>query len=326
MSGEELRAVLARAGLFRLAGRGQLEVAGSERVRWLDGMVTADVASLAPGGGAFALALTHQGRIVADLHLRVEAERFVADLEREAVEPLRAHLDARIIADDVTLRDASDDAVHLALEGPAAAEVLGAAGAGALPEEPEAWAEVELAGAPVAVAAYGFTGQPAYQLFVPPEVAAEVEAALVAVGAVEASPEVLECLRVAAGTPRLFHDLDDTVLPAEARLERAVSETKGCYTGQEVVARMRSRGRVSHLLVGLAFPGEPPAPDTRLTAEGREVGEVTSAVTSPLHGGIGLGYVRSDRDAPGTRLEADGAPVEVVALPHPLRGGPASAP
>jgi folate-binding protein YgfZ len=318
-SAATLRAVIGGAGLFRLAERGLLEVTGSERVRWLDGMVTASVAPLVPGDGTHALALTQQGRIVADLHLRVEAERIVADLEREAVEPLRAHLDARIIADDVTLRDASEDAVHLALEGPEASAVLARAGA-SLPELGlGAFAVIELAGFPVTAAAYGFTGMPALQLFVPPSAAGAVGRVLIDAGAIEASPDVLECLRIAAGAPRLGHDIDETVLPAEARLERVISTTKGCYTGQEVVARMSSRGRVSHLLVGLAFDGSPPS-DALLKLEGREVGEVTSVFDSPLHGAIGLGYVRADRETPGTRLSADGCEVEVVALPHPVRG------
>jgi folate-binding protein YgfZ len=321
-SAATVRAVIGGAGLFHLHERGLLEVMGSERMRWLDGMVTASVATLAPGDGAHALALTQQGRIVADLHLRVEEDRIVADLEREAVEPLQSHLDARIIADDVTLRDASDDGVHLALEGPQAMAVLERAGAAPPELAPGAFAVLELAGVAFTVAAYGFSGLPALQLFVPASGVEAVARTLIDAGATDASPEVLECLRIAAGTPRFGHDIDESVLPAEARLEGAISTTKGCYTGQEVVARMSSRGRVSHLLVGLAFDGPPPPADALLLADTREVGEVTSVFDSPVHGPIGLGYVRADREAPGTRLRADGREAEVVALPHPQRPTP----
>jgi folate-binding Fe-S cluster repair protein YgfZ len=106
------------------------------------------------------------------------------------------------------------------------------------------------------------------------------------------------------------------VLPAEARLEHAVSFSKGCYVGQEIVARVRTRGSVNHLLVGLRFEGEaPPAPGTELRAAGRRVGEVTSVARSDVLGAIGLGFVRREHALPGTGLDADGTPAQIRALP-----------
>ena len=137
----------------------------------------------------------------------------------------------------------------------------------------------------------------------------------------EAGEDVLELLRIEAGCPRLGAELDEDVLPAEAHLtERAVSFTKGCYTGQEIVARIESRGRVNHLLVGLAFEAETPALGAPLREGERQVGEVTSVCVSPQCGAIGLGYVRRALAEPGTRLECEGGSVQVAALPFVAPG------
>ena len=187
----------------------------------------------------------------------------------------------------------------------------------ALPLAPDGAAQAELAGAAVLVAAFSLSGLGGRQLFVPPAGFAAARAALLAAGAAEGSAAELEELRIEAGVPRPGRELTGDVLPAEARLERAVSETKGCYTGQEVVTRMRTRGRVGHLLVGLRFAGGLPAPGTELRAEGRVVGSVTSAVVSPRLGAIGLGFVRSGAAEPGSALEAGGSAARVAPLPFP---------
>ena len=141
-------------------------------------------------------------------------------------------------------------------------------------------------------------------------------------GATEADPEALEILRIEAGRPRLGLDLDETVLPAEARLERAISTEKGCYTGQEVVARLATQGRPSHLLVGLETEGTAELPaEAAVSSEDRRVGEVTSACLSPAVGSIGLAFVRRGFDPAGTELSVDGRRVRVVPLPWlPPRG------
>ncbi len=159
----------------------------------------------------------------------------------------------------------------------------------------------------------------ALQLFVPRAGLAAVAAALAAAGAVRADAAELERLRVEAGTPWPGRELDESVLPAEARLdERAVAVQKGCYTGQEVVARMRSRGRVGHLLVGLRLAREV-APKTALEGEHGSVGAVTSVVRSERFGAIGLGFVKAELARPGVSLTAGGVAAEVAELPFRLR-------
>jgi folate-binding protein YgfZ len=172
----------------------------------------------------------------------------------------------------------------------------------------------------VVLAGWGDSGERAAQLFVAPERAAAVGEAVLAAGGdalVQGDPGSLEVLRIEAGTPRMGVELDEEVLPAEAGLvERAVSFTKGCFTGQEIVARLQSRGQVSHRLVGLAFEGaQPPEPGQALALpDGKVVGEVTSSCHSSL-GAIGLGYVRRPHDEPDTRLAAGSDPACVRALP-----------
>ena len=250
--------------LFSLPERGVLEVTGADRVRWLDGMLTNDVRSLAAGGprsGCHALALTREGRIVAEVHVLARAEALLLETERAAIGELSLHLARFVVADDVTLRDASGDWERLALEGPGAPATLAAALGGPLELAPDAAAEMALAGTRVLAAAYSLSGLGGRQLFVPGGAGPGVRAALLAagraLGLAEATAEELEVLRVEQGVPRQGRELTPEVLPAEARMERAVSETKGCFTGQEVVTRMRTRGRVSHLLVGLRFRGRP---------------------------------------------------------------------
>jgi len=291
--------------LTRLAGRGGIDVTGSERIRWLDGMVTQDVAALAVGAVAPCLALTHQGRIVADAWLWMFEDRVHLDCERAAAGPLCDHLERLVIADDVALTDTSAGSARFSLEGEGAWDAVVAA-LGAPPDA--ALVRVPFAGGSAVLAPHGLVSAAGVQLRVPAASADALEGTLLAApGVAPENAEAFEQRRVAAGVPWYGRELDQTVLPAEARLERAISTTKGCYAGQEVVARMRSRGRVSSLLVSLAFEDDAvPPPGSALSVEGKKVGEVTSALRHPRHGAIGLGYVKASRAIPGTRVRVDG--------------------
>jgi aminomethyltransferase len=309
------------ARLFRLPERGVIEVSGADRVRWLDGMISADVKSATTGSGAWGLLLTRQGRVVADLHVLARPDSFWLELERAGVATVLARLAGYVIADDVVLSDRSADVARFALEGPGAAALLAAASGADVALAEHAWREIALAGARVTVAAYGFTGFPAFQLFVLAAAAERVAAALLSAGAAEASADTLECLRVEAGTPRLGYELDESVLPAEARLEAAIALQKGCYTGQEVVTRMRTRGRAAHQLVGLRFEGEGlPERGAAIEAAGARVGQVTSAVRSPDAGAIGLGFVRTEAALPDAELRVAGHAARIAELPLRARG------
>jgi aminomethyltransferase len=283
-------------------------------------MLTADVGALAAGEGRYALMLSPTGRILADFQVIERGDCFWLDTGADRADAALARLTRYVIADDVTLADASDRFARIGIEGRAApelvAELLGSAPAIAR----DGCADAFLAGQPVAIAAFGWSGEPAYQMFAPAAARPAVLAAIARAGGdalVAGDAAVLDVLRIEAGIPRMGAELGEDVLPAEAGLvERAVSLTKGCYTGQEIVARLHSRGHVNHRLVGLSFAGEAPPQRGPLAAEdGKPVGEITSACVSAA-GAVGLGFVRLPHDEIGTELRAGSRRVRVVALPH----------
>jgi folate-binding protein YgfZ len=310
---------------FTLSGRGVVAVRGEDRRRWLDGMLTCDVKRLTPGAGAHGLLLTPQGRIVAEVHVLHRGEELWLETEAAVIPGAIARLERFVIADDVALVDRTPELARLALEGDGAAELAASLDAAA-PQSAHGVADATLAGEPVALARYGFTAADALQLFVPRAAESAVVAALLAAGAARGSAEELECARIEAGVPWPSRELDESVLPAEARLDGvAVALAKGCYTGQEVVARMRSRKRAAQLLVGLRFSGTAlPAPRSVLIGERGAVGSVTSSVRSPRYGAIGLGYVQAALAEPGAVFRVEGA-ARSEAAPSGAREGVALA-
>jgi len=313
-------------GLFAMDDRGLIEVRGTDRIRWLDGMLTADVKSLekrGDGAGAPALFLTHRGAIVADFHVGRLGDGLLLECRRSEIPRIRAALEKRIIADDVELLDRSARDAVLGVEGARAVDVLARALGEGVPPAADGWAMGTIAGLPVLLASFGWSGERAFQLRVGTADLEPVRAALVAAAAalgvdcVEGDGALLELLRIEAGIPALGAELDEDVLPPEARLERAIAINKGCYVGQEIVARLRSRGQVNHLLVGLRRDGgEPFVAGTALSAAGRATGEITSAVLSPTEGPIALAFVRREHAEAGTEVElAGGGSARVAALP-----------
>lgn len=304
--------------------RAVIEVTGSDAPRWLDGMISNDVTELSAGGersGCYATLLTPKGRIIADLHVLARDDGYWLEIARSRAADLIAALDRYIIADDVKLADRTADFLRVGVEGAGTETLLEAASGKPLAAlAADSWTDLEIGGVSVIAARYGWSGEDALQLFgAASEGLALVEALRASAPAgqlVDCSMEALEILRIEAGTPLLGPDLDETVFPDEARLDRAISRTKGCYTGQEIVARVHSRGAVNHLLVGLRFASDlPPAVDTELVADERKTGEITSACVSPSAGAIGLGYVRREHAEPGTMLVAAGVRAEVAELP-----------
>jgi folate-binding protein YgfZ len=291
-------------------------------VRWLDGMLTRDVTRLAAGGrsGCRALALTRKGQIVADLRVWLRPGGFWLETERAALPGLLEHLRKHVAADDVELSDAAQELALLAVEGPAAPEVLARATGGApLPAEGEV-AAATIAGVSLALAGWGESGERAFRIAAPTDAAARVEEALAAAGAplglVRGSAAAHEILRIEAGTPGFAGELAQGLLPAEARLTAAIAFDKGCYTGQEIVARVESRAQIRRILVGLRLEGEPaPARGAPIHAADERVGEVTSSALSPACGTIAIGLVRLPHDAPGTALRVETLSARVVPLP-----------
>jgi folate-binding protein YgfZ len=329
---EQAAAVRTSAGIFRLPDRGLIEVGGGDRVRWLDGMLSNDVTGLRAGAensGCYATTLTAKGRIVADLHVLAREASFWLECAAAAVPSVVEHFERHLIADDISLRDLGASIDRLAVEGPLAGQLLERAAASAIDLAADCCKILRIGGTEVVAARYGWSGETGFQLLVPAgsgeAVAEEIESAGSDSDLISAGLKTLEILRIEAGIPRFGAEIDETVLPAEARLARAVSQSKGCYVGQEVVARMEAAGRVSHLLVGLALGDDPvPEPGSEIFAAGKRVGEVTSSCRSALAGSIALSFVRAAHSATGTEVCVAGRPARVAALP--FAGPEASAP
>lgn len=298
-----------------------LQVMGPDRTEFLDGMLSQDVRALQPGQGARALKCSAKGRIEAYLRVRAEEAALSLDVRAEVSDRLKETLLAHIVMEDCTVLDTSETREVLSLLGPSSYACLEAIGLGAInPELPPG--AFERVGANIVIAEDGF-GLPGYELHVPAGSGEKRAAALVRAGAMLVEADVLEVLRIEAGEPRDGAELDLETLPMEARLERAVSFTKGCYVGQEVVARGTNLGQVNHLLVGLRLGGGPPSKDkpAALSLDGRPVGEIESFGQSAMLGAcVGLGYVRREHEAAGTLLsyEAASGAAEATVLGLPM--------
>lgn len=287
-----------------LSAHGKVLATGADRVRFLNGLFTNDVARLAPGQGCRAAMLTVKGRLVGMALIYCDAEALFLDLDEEVAARVLENLERHLIVDDVTLDDRGAALEEVAVLGEGAAARLGAllsVDAGSLPSE--RYAHVTVSGPDLRVVAVHELGQAGFRVI--GEGARALAARLEAEGARWLGDEEAELLRVEAGEPRFGLDMGEEVLPLEAGLDDAVSTNKGCYMGQEVIARVTARGHINKRLVGLRLEGERPAErGTKLSAPSRaEAGYVTSSVRSPRHGTIALGYVHRTLWAPGTEVE-----------------------
>lgn len=294
---------------------GRIELVGADRQRFANAYLTCEVKGLAPGGGAYGFLTSAQGRILSDAVVLVREDRLWMEVGPGQEGPLTDHLKKYILADRVEVRTLAD-AVPVSLIGPRAAELLGEAA-----DLPAAWAHAQrtVLGTEVTLQRGGPSVPWDYTLWAAAAEAPRLIESLAALdGARRAGFEALEALRVEKGLPRFGRDYGPENFPQETGLEEAVSYTKGCYLGQEVVARIHYRGGVQKVLRGLVFEGETaPEPGTALLADGREAGTVGSVVRSPTLGRTaGLSILHRRAAAPGTRLElAGGGAVEVRELP-----------
>jgi folate-binding protein YgfZ len=307
------------AAFIVLADRAVLAVTGPPRLKFLHNILSNDVESLKPGQGRRAALMDVKGHVLAFVRVLVDADVVrleVAGGRREAVEQALVHYR---VATPVRFAARSD--VVIAVVGPEARTALARGGA-ETPELPEeAHVPARLAGAEVTVARAGDLPGEAYVLHVPPDAVAAVVSALQAAGVTELSPSMLDALRVEAGRPWYGPDVTEANLLHETGLLREYhSPTKGCYVGQEVIARLEARGgNVNKLLRGLRLTS-PAAAGDAVTAEGKDVGRVTTAAVSPRLGPVALAYVHRSRSDPGSAVEVAGAPATVVALPFAEAG------
>jgi len=283
------------AAWLDLSARGRIVARGRDRARLLHSIASNDVKKLAPGTGCYAFLLNPQGRIQADLLLFCFEDHFLIATEPELREKAARHIRKYVVADQVELEDVTEQTGEIGIEGPAAAAVLAAALSGAdlpaclLPAndfEHANWGEAVVAKA-------SLTGQPGFRVFCPEGGTAGLIRRLEAAGAKAAGREDARVVRIENGKPRYGDDIGEASLPQETQQMHAVSFTKGCYIGQEIVERIRARGHVNRKLRRVDLPGSDPAPAGSTIDVDGQPAEVTSSVYSPLFGrAIALAYVR----------------------------------
>ena len=301
---------------------GRIVLRGNDRRSYLQGLLTNDVEALTPGTGCYAAMLTAQGRMLSDMRVLELGDSVLLDVPIEVTTAIRDHLDRFIFSEDVTVEDVSAARAELGLYGPRAFDVLQHAGVeGSAPPVLFASGRVRIAGSEALLVRSDAIGIPGYDVVAAAADVPAIRAALEKAGAVPASDADAETVRIESGRPRFGKDLDDTTIPLEAGLEdRAISRTKGCYVGQEVIVRVQDRGqgRVARRLVSLTFGADAAVPGAgaAIAAADREIGRVTSAVWSPsLQRPIALGYAHRDFTAAGTHLSVNGADALVEASP-----------
>ena len=319
----EYRAARETVALADLNFLSVLSLGGADRHRYLNAILTSNVRDLQPGQGAIGLLLNPQGHILAEVETYATPDRILAACHGQVRERTAATLEKFIIMDDVTLEDWSGSYGILALAGPRSTGVVASlCGVDIGGWLPLAHAEAAVGAIPCrairrdicGVTGAAFIAERAHL----PALWQELARAVRGAGGTPAGMDALNSLRLEAGVAWFGYDFDDKRIPHEAGLEHShISYEKGCYTGQEIVERVRSRGNVHRRLVGLQFFADtPPAPGTTLTAAGNEAGHVTSAALSPRLGRpVGLAYMRSEYLAAGTRLDAAGIVAEPIGLP-----------
>ena len=298
-----------RAAWIDLSSRGKLRVTGDDRARLLHALCTNHVQELAPGEGLYAFFLNEKGRVLADSYIYNLGESLLLDTEPETAATLAAHLDKYIIADDVVVEDETGSWFTVGLEGPASAEA--AVGLGIQPPAKRC-ALIEWGGGFVVQVAE--TGMPGVRIFIPMDERHNLAARLTAAGIPQATHHEARIVRFENAKPRYGEDISDH-LAHETQQLHALHFNKGCYLGQEIVERVRSRGQVHRHLTPVEIESEsPPAPGSKLAADGAAVGEITSAVYSPaLQKTVGFAYIRTEsleKKMPMT-VEETGSPVQV---------------
>jgi folate-binding protein YgfZ len=312
------------AALGAVSARAAIAVSGTDRASYLQGLLTNDIPALVPGSGCYAAWLTPQGRMITDLHVLESGDMILLDVPADLADGILQRLDQFLFSEDVQLASLAGSLQSVWLHGPRAASTLQAVITGA-PAFDE-WAEYQharlaFAGAPIVVARINQIGVPGYCAYVDPGHAEALRSALQANGAAAVSQAAIDAARIEAGYPVFGVDMTEDTIPLEAGIEgRAISLTKGCYVGQEVIIRVlhRGGGRVARRLVGLRLSGDAPARGAKVFAGDREIGFLTSTATSPALGAIALGYVHRDFTAPGTAVTAGEAHTMATVTTRPM--------
>ena len=317
----EFGALRSGCGVYDLGYRVKISLTGADRVRWLNGMVTNNIRDLAVGQGIYAFLLNPQGHILGDLYAYNRGDSIVVDTDRSQIERMLATFDHYIIMDDVEVKDLSDSLTFLGVGGPKSREVLAAAGIDVPDAKPLQVVEAKCACDCDCVQCTAVRGEDPvykqYELWLAPNDVKKTWDALVANGATPIGCKALELHRIITGIPLYGVDIRERDLPQETEQARALNFNKGCYVGQEIVERIRSRGAVHRKFTGF-LADAPVARGMKVVAAEKDVGEITSAGSVILAGGqrnVALGYIRRELGAPGREVLIGGTRAIVISMP-----------
>lgn len=316
----EYQALTTAAGVTDLSGRSRLEIRGNDRVRFLHSFCTNDIQRLQPGAGCEAFLTNHQGKTVGHVFVFFGADAIVLDAVAGQSAKMIAHLDRFVISDDVTFHDRTEEMSELLVAGPGARDVLEQIAAAPMPLNLWDHVEATLAGSSARVALVDFLLPVSFLVTCARQDAPAVLEALREKGAALCGTNAVEALRIESGTPIFGPDITEENLPQELRRDaQAISFTKGCYLGQETVARIDAMGHVNRLLSGVRFlepdVAIPPA-GSELRSGGKVVGQVTSSAWSPrLEQPLAFALLRRTVATAASKLESAAGPAEVVTLP-----------
>ena len=319
MFSDSYRALREVAAIGAVAPRTAIGVSGKDRAAYLQGLLTNDVQALEAGTGCYSAWLTPQGRMLTDLHIFESGDMILLDVPVADGAATLQRLDQFLFSEDVQFADLSESLTSVWVHGPEAGALLGQL---LTVDGLNQWAEyqnarAEFSGSPVVVARVSQLGVPGFCVYVEASRAEDLKQALQAAGATHADPAAIETARIEAGYPLFGVDMTEDTIPLEAGIEgRAISLSKGCYVGQEVIIRVlhRGQGRVARKLIALRLDADPPSRGAKIWSGDREIGFVTSAAPASRSGAVALGYVHRDFVEPATRVEIDGGSGRVAAL------------
>ena len=303
------RALRAEAAWMDLSARGKLRATGDDRARLLHAMTTQQVEAMQPGDGCYTFFLNAQGRILGDAHLLCRDDSIWIDTEPKTRQKLFEHIDRYIIADDVTLEDITEQFATIAIEGPAAGTVLDKLGG---PAPASAFGNLNWGDR--VVARISSTGAGGFFVLLPSAAKDQLIAELGSAGVPKASEEDARTVRIENGRPRYGDEITERYLVQETGQLHAVNFNKGCYLGQEIVERVRSRAQIHRVLRRLEISAlEAPVAGSKLKSGDADAGEIVSAVFSPaLQRVSAMAYVRTPSAEAGTQLEIGGALARVL--------------
>jgi folate-binding protein YgfZ len=314
----QFQALISASGVYLLRSRAKISLTGDDRVRWLNGMVTNNVRDLERGHGVYAFLLNPQGHVLGDLYAYNRGESLLVDTDLSQAEKILAVFDKYIIMDDVEVADITSSLSAVGIAGPKSRATLKAAGVEVPELKPLQSAESTWDQTSVTLVRGDNPSVESFELWLAPGESEKVREALEKAGAKPVQGATLDLVRIAAGIPRYSVDIRERDLPQETEQERALNFSKGCYVGQEIVERIRSRGQVRRKFTGFNFDGPLPAPGSKIQVDGKDVGEVTSSASLPLAGGerrVALGYIRREAATPGKKVEVGGRTATVANLP-----------